>query len=250
MKTRLVLALAMAAAMSWTWGGEPGPGPGPGEGEGDRRGQDRRQEHKRAMARPMPGDREGLGPMDAPGGGLEGGMVLRLLQKEWLVKELGITEEQIAGLKKSAEETEAEMKKLRTEMETAAMQQAKLISEKVIDETAVLEAVERTGQVRTEMAKLRIRQLLTVKKLLTREQLEKLNEMRERRMREGDGPARGEIRERLRERMEQGGGADREEIRERIRERLEKRRKDGGPGRKDDARDEGADKPGMENFRD
>lgn len=252
MKRNIMVMAAMAALVSWTWAGDAGPRTRKGEGEGAWRGQERRGEMKREMGRAMPGEREGQGPMEGGAGGLEGGLILRLLNNERVVKELGLTEDQINGLKDNAQDIETQMQKLQAEMQEAAMHQAKLISEKTVNEDAVLEAVEAAGKIRTEMAKLRIRQLLMVRKLLTPEQLERLRNLRQERMRGREGGAGNPEarRERIKRRMEEGPGANREEIREHIRGRMEMRRKGGDRGREGgEGEGNGADEPGMENFR-
>jgi len=53
-----------------------------------------------------------------------------------------------------------------------------MLTGETIDEDALMRTVERLGHVRTEMAKLRIRQLLAIRNTLNKEQVQKLYSMR------------------------------------------------------------------------
>ncbi len=147
---------------------------------------------------------EGMRP--GPGGGLDSadGMIVRLLENEKLAKEAGVTDEQVATLKTKLEGVRKEQIDLRAELEKAGMDQARLLSEKTVDEAAIMTAVDKTSEVHAKMARNRMKQLLIVKQTLTPEQTAKLREMmlerigkikegvgrmdRERGPRRGDGP--------------------------------------------------------------
>ena len=116
----------------------------------------------------------------------------RLVSKPELGEHLGLSSEQTESMKKVRLDMGEQMITLRAELEKVALRQANLISESIPDEAAILKAVEETGAIHTKLAKLRIQQLLAVRKILTPEQLAK---------------ARETLRERIKERREEGGRA-------------------------------------------
>ncbi len=150
------------------------PGPGPGEDMGPRR------------------KMGGMPPMD------QEGMMLRVLAPDSkLAKEIGMTEEQSAALKKLFAASQDETKASREKMEKLAAQQAELLSQDAPDEAAVMAAVDALGAVRLQLAKQRMHQLLAAQKILTPEQRTKLRELMKSRMekmregrKEGRGPRR------------------------------------------------------------
>lgn len=120
-------------------------------------------------------------------------MIARFVNNPEIAEEIGLTEEQVKTLREGMEDLKNKAKDLRAEMKKAAMEQAKLMTESAVDEEAVMEAVEKTGQIRTEIAKLQIKQLLLVKNTLTREQIEQ---------------TRQRMRERMKKRFERRGERD------------------------------------------
>ncbi|MFC1452028.1 hypothetical protein ACFLSJ_01635 [Verrucomicrobiota bacterium] len=103
----------------------------------------------------------------------------------------GIEEEQVEKIRDGLFEIRREEIRLHAKMDLAALEQAQLMTEQDADEEAVLKAVEETGAVRTELAKLRVRRVLLLRSTLTSDQIAKAKEfLRERRKdREGDeGP--------------------------------------------------------------
>lgn len=121
---------------------------------------------------------------EGPGGGREA-MIKKLLDVPEVTKAAGISDEQIATLRDARFDFDRRAIDLRAELEKAGLDQARLMTQPEIDEAAVMSAVEHAGQVRTELAKLKIQQLLLVKKTLTEEQLQKLREVAKERMRHG-----------------------------------------------------------------
>jgi Spy/CpxP family protein refolding chaperone len=128
----------------------------------------------------------------------EGAILERILANPKVVGELGLSEEQVNQLKTASQALQQKQTQLRHEMQQAALEQAKIMTAATLDEEALLKAVETTGAVRTEIAKLRIRQLILVKKTLTPEQMAKAKEMRQRFM------------ERMKERRAEGGEGKKE----------------------------------------
>lgn len=106
------------------------------------------------------------------------GMVLnRILHHPEMAEKIGLSQEQVQALKKKIMDIQKRMIKLRAEMEIAGMEQAELMSASTINEKALLAAVEETGEIRTQMAKLQVKQLLLVKSSLSAEQIENVKKM-------------------------------------------------------------------------
>lgn len=156
-------------------------------------------------------DREGRGPGNRQGMGGQGGqrkppmemMIGKLIQNPEAAEKLGLTEEQISKIKNGTEEIRTGMQELTEKMRSAAEEQVKLLQGDTIDEAALMAAVEKTGAIRTEIAKLKIRGLILVKTTLTPEQVQKIkqfihhrrqqmNERRGRGPRDGEGGGDGE----------------------------------------------------------
>ncbi len=110
-------------------------------------------------------------------GGAAEGLLLKALERPEVVAKLGITEATVKALRESAETQRTGLVDLRGRMEKAALAQARLLAADDVDEAAVMAAVEELGALRTEMAKLRIRQLLLIKQHLSPEQLAKVREL-------------------------------------------------------------------------
>jgi Spy/CpxP family protein refolding chaperone len=122
--------------------------------------------------------REGILRDRKPGEeGLGDIIIEKIVNNPKLTSELKLTEEQIKTLKTAAEDGKKKQTALQEQMKAAGMEQAKLMTQESIDENAIFSAVEKTGQIRIEMAKEKIRQMLVVKKTLTPEQSAKIKEM-------------------------------------------------------------------------
>ena len=102
---------------------------------------------------------------------------------------LGLSEEQRQAIEKEQVNFQKTHGELRAKMEKAALKQARLMTAEELDESALMAAVEETGRIHTEMAKLRIRHLLFMRKTLTPKQIEQ---------------ARTAIRSRMKSRHEEG----------------------------------------------
>jgi Spy/CpxP family protein refolding chaperone len=117
-------------------------------------------------------------------GGLnEEGVIERLLSKSELTSQIGLTDEQIAALKKTVEEMRKRHQEQRVEKEKAGLEQARLLLETNVNEEAVMAAVEKAGKAETEISKLKVKQLLTLRTALTPEQREKLKDLMRQRVR-------------------------------------------------------------------
>jgi Spy/CpxP family protein refolding chaperone len=105
------------------------------------------------------------------------GMLMRFLTPDSkAAKDLGLTEAQSADLRKLIGSTQAGTKESRAQLEKLALKQAELLSQDVPDEAAVMKIVEKLGDLRTQIAKRQMQQLLAAQKILTPEQRTKLRE--------------------------------------------------------------------------
>ncbi|MFC1497499.1 Spy/CpxP family protein refolding chaperone [Verrucomicrobiota bacterium] len=138
-----------------------------------------------------------------------GMMISKIISNPELAEKIGLTEEQIETLKTASVEHQKQLIDLRAEMEKAALYQAELMSAEDLDEDAIMEAIEKTGEIKTKMAKIQVQQLILVKKTLTDEQKAKIKELMQKRMKQhmqdrkregGPGEKRGEGRESYRNR--------------------------------------------------
>jgi len=104
-------------------------------------------------------------------------MLEKILQNPALVEEIGLSEEQVAKLKDGAFAMKKEQIRMGAELKLAALEQAELVQNRESAASDIMAAVEKTGQIRTEIAKLHMRHLLMVREVLTPEQQEKVHAM-------------------------------------------------------------------------
>ena len=157
------LGLAVCALGQAPEGGEMGKPPMPGGQEEGAQGM-----HGRRLRGP-----EGEQPE---------GAIAKLIMNPKLAQDIGLTQEQITTLRTALEDMKKKEIDLRAELEKGGIDQAKLMSETNIDEKAIMAAVEKAGKISTEFAKLRVQQLILIRKTLTPEQMEKVKEMIHQRM--------------------------------------------------------------------
>ena len=146
-------------------------------------------------------------------------LMARILTNPKTAEKVGLKEDQIKTLKDALYALKRSEIDLRAKMEHASLDQAKLIEEKA-DDKAVMDAVDKKYEVMKEMAKLKIKNVLLVRKTLTSEQIEKI---------------KGLVEERLHEMREMRRGspedaAEDEEARQRKLERLREWRRGAGAG--------------------
>lgn len=147
---------------------------------------------------PRAGDGGSRGPMGRPMGPGPRGIDValgRLLHNPRIAEEIGLTDEQKEQLKQASDTVSPEMKRLSEQLQQAGEAQSEMLLDADVDEGALMAQVEIAGEITTRMAKLRIKQILAVKKILTAEQRAKLEGMMKRRaerFRRGPGGARGE----------------------------------------------------------
>jgi Spy/CpxP family protein refolding chaperone len=108
-------------------------------------------------------------------------LVDRMAASAELRAELGITEEQASAIRDGIFELRRKQVDLRAALEKAGLEQARLMMQPQVDEEAVMKVIDEAGRNRSELAKLRVRELLLVKRTLTQEQLNGLRKnLRER----------------------------------------------------------------------
>ena len=129
-----------------------------------------------------PGQGHGRGKPHGPGGpqlgrDRQGAVISRIIQNEKMIEKLGLTEEQVLKLKNHDFQTQKSKIQLQAQMQMAALEQAQLLTETDMNRKAIMAAVEKTGQIRTKMAKLGMKTLLVMKETLTDEQRKQLRKM-------------------------------------------------------------------------
>lgn len=182
-KTRWLMAMVMSAgvvAMAETPVAAPAPAAPPApKADAPAGGQEMMRERMRRMM--MGGDSEGV--------------LLRMLSNDSrLVQELGLSDAQVKEIKDALSSGEQELKELRTKLDQASMRQVELLKADTLDEDALMKAVTETGELRTQIAKYTIKQVIAAHKILTPDQRAKLRETMQKRMDE------------VRDRWAQGGG--------------------------------------------
>ena len=133
--------------------------------------------------RPAGGDRGAMGERGRWGGGMENREfgIERLLGAiatgQELGKKLNLTPEQQELMKKLLLDQREKMVDHQAKLQKAALKQTDVLMADPLDEKALMEAVEETSKVRTEMAKGQIQILIDVRKALTEEQRKTLREL-------------------------------------------------------------------------
>jgi Spy/CpxP family protein refolding chaperone len=122
-------------------------------------------------------------------------MMARMVVNPGMAEKLGISSNQAATLREKLIEIKKKQIDLRAAIEKQGLEQAQLLSATPIDEQAVMAAVEKAGQMKTQMAKQELEAVLLLRKTLTPEQIAKAREMMREHMKqrwqaEGQGPGR------------------------------------------------------------
>jgi Spy/CpxP family protein refolding chaperone len=100
-------------------------------------------------------------------------MLPHAIKSQEVVEKLGITAEQIEKLKKVGKNKD-EFKALEEKMRAADEKQFALFLSDKVDEVAVMMVIDEMSEVKKEIAKAKARELLSIKSVLTPEQLSKL----------------------------------------------------------------------------
>jgi len=166
-KIAIILTVLLASSLAWA---QQAPG------------------NNEPHSEPRPTDRErpAMRFRGGPGGsGRSQGGLSRFIESAAAAKRFGITEQQQQAIGEEMEELRVREHQLREKVQQAAMLQAQLLLEKEIDREALMAAVEATGRIKTEMAKVHMEKLLIMREHLTAEQQAKIRQyMREKGKRE------------------------------------------------------------------
>lgn len=128
-----------------------------------------------------------------------GQMILNhLLRDPEIIRQSGISEEQLAALREGLQATEEVRRDLQAALRAAGLRQAGLIADPNSSEEDLMASVEELGRIRTEMARERIRGVLLVRDNLTPEQVEQAQKA-----------IQARIQDRRRQAAAARGGADR-----------------------------------------
>ena len=117
-----------------------------------------------------------------------------------LSRELGLSKEQQQKIKAIVSGSVDVMKKLHVRMEAAAKKQVELMGMDSPDESGVLKGVDEISNIHREIARIRVKQMLEMQKVLTLEQRSKMRE---------------KMKEKIKERLEKHAQGDRRVGRER-----------------------------------
>ena len=94
-----------------------------------------------------------------------------------VAEKIGLSEEVRAQLKKIEDENRAKIRDFQEKIRVAIERQSKLMRAEKIDEAAVMAAIDELFECRKEMAKTQTKRLISVKSLLTPEQIAKATEV-------------------------------------------------------------------------
>jgi hypothetical protein len=104
-------------------------------------------------------------------------MLSQLLSNPERAARIGISPEQAEAIRTQLEANDEAMRAKQKQMMETFRRQAEVMSADTINEDEIMAVVEEAGKLHTDIAKLRIKQLLLVKNSLTKEQLGKLREV-------------------------------------------------------------------------
>lgn len=102
-----------------------------------------------------------------------------LLRNDRAAERLGISEEQVESIRTQVAEQREAYQKLARRLKDCAVEQAHLVSHEPVDEAALMQAIDNCFAIRSELAKIKIRQILLVRQVLTPEQLAEARRMLE-----------------------------------------------------------------------
>ena len=116
------------------------------------------------------------GPGQGGGHNWQEAMIRMAANNPQFAEQTGVTEEQIQAIKDGFYKIKKAEIGLAADLELAGVEQARLMTANEIDEDAIISAAEKTGEIRTELAKQRIRKVLLIKQTLSREQAQKVRQ--------------------------------------------------------------------------
>ena len=178
------LMFAMVAALSFAAVAQDAEGPKAGQREGGMRRGPRDRGAMMAERGMMPG---------GFGGGMMSDPAVMAATNPKIAEKIGLSAEACEQIKKLDTDNRAKVQELQKKTRELMEKQAQLMKAEKIDEAAVMAAIDELFECRKEMAKTQTKRLISVKSLLTPEQITKatelMKEMRRERM-----PKRGKER--------------------------------------------------------
>jgi len=127
------------------------------------------------------------------GGEMMGDPAAMAVMNPKIAEKAGIPEDLRAQIKKLDADGKAQLHELQEKMRAAMEKQAKLMKEPKVDEAAVMSAIDELFEVRKAMAKAQTKRVISIKSLLTPEQIQKVSEaMKDFRGARGERGVRGE----------------------------------------------------------
>lgn len=161
------LMFAMVAALSFAAVAQDAEGPKAGPKDGGRRGM-RDRGAMMAERGMMPG---------GFGGGMMGDPAVMAASNPKIAEKIGLSDEAREQIKKFDADNRAKVQELQKKTREAMEKQAQLMKAEKIDEAAVMAAIDELFECRKEMAKTQTKRLISVKSLLTPEQIAKATEV-------------------------------------------------------------------------
>jgi vacuolar-type H+-ATPase subunit I/STV1 len=135
--------------------------------------------------KPPQRDGQGRGQGQFGPGGMMGGqmssmlpsaIVLKILSDQTTVSDLGIPEDKLKAVKDSLEQGQKKGEELRAQLQEAEQARRKLMEDYSSDENALISSAEKLSQLRLEMDKSNIKQLVLLRKNLTQDQTNKIKD--------------------------------------------------------------------------
>lgn len=182
-----VAAGLLAASISFAENPPPPPAPGAGNvkgRQGERVRGDREGGRQQGWNR---GGAEGRAPgnwAEARRPDVGGTMIEQYLTSPDASEIFGLDDAKIEEMKNALEKIREKSEALENAMREAADEQAKLMSAETLDKEALMAAVKKTGDLRTEIATINVERLMLVRQNLSREQMEQVQQKIRERMRE------------------------------------------------------------------
>ena len=162
------LMFAMVAALSFAVVAQDAEGPKAGQRDGGFRHGPRDRGAMMAERGMMPG---------GFGGGMMGDPAVMAATNPKIAEKIGLSAEACEQIKKLDTDNRAKVQELQKKTREAMEKQAQLMKAEKIDEAAVMAAIDELFECRKEMAKTQTKRLISVKSLLTPEQITKATEL-------------------------------------------------------------------------
>lgn len=162
------LMFAMVAALSFAVVAQDAEGPKAGQRDGGFRHGPRDRGAMMAERGMMPG---------GFGGGMMGDPAVMAATNPKIAEKIGLSAEACEQIKKLDTDNRAKVQELQKKTRELMEKQAQLMKAEKIDEAAVMAAIDELFECRKEMAKTQTKRLISVKSLLTPEQITKATEL-------------------------------------------------------------------------